>query len=216
MSQILHTGIAGADLSAYRGYAVRADGADTERVVLADDSTDTETIGILVGPGTDESAVEVCIFGVCEARSVGPSSPTTSSWPTPTECSSKHTGADAIAIARYLAPVKEANGTLSQPDSADGRGPGVRLRQPDPQPVRVTPQQHVMGGLAPRVRRSPMTTPLQITTADVDFTAVGRPGTRPTSATSSSARSPRSRGLGFEGTATPASRPTTSWTSATR
>lgn len=121
MSQILHTGIAGADLSSYRGYAVRADGADTERVVLADDSTDTETIGILVHVNTDEKPVEVCIFGICEAKVGGTIEPYDFLMADVDGMLIKHTGADAVAIARYLAPVKEANGTLTQPDSADGR-----------------------------------------------------------------------------------------------
>lgn len=121
MSQIIVTGISGADLTAKRGYAVRADGGDTEHIVLADDSTDTETLGILVNNPADETPAHVCRFGICEAYIGGGVEPFDYLMADTDGMLIKHTGADAVAIAQYIPRVKDAGGTLSQADGADGR-----------------------------------------------------------------------------------------------
>lgn len=120
-NQIVHIGIAGADLSAAKGLAVYADGSDSERIKLCVDDELSTVVGILLNAPDDEELAEVCVFGICEAVAGADVEPYDRLMVNGSGELIAHTGASAVSFARYLAPVVDNGGTKSQPDGADGR-----------------------------------------------------------------------------------------------
>lgn len=120
-SQILVPVIAGADLRGKEGYAVYIDGADTERAKLCVDDELTTVLGILVNGPNDEGVAYVCVQGLCDAVAGGDVEPFDHLMVDDEGKLIAHTGASAVAFARYIAPVKDNSGTKSYPDSADTR-----------------------------------------------------------------------------------------------
>lgn len=121
MNKIIVNCIAGAALTGKSGYLVSAVGTDTEKVNITSDETDTEVLGILQNEPADDGLAHVCVFGICEAVIGGSVEPFDFLMSDGSGKLIKHTGADAIAIARYIPRVKESGGTLSTPDGEDTR-----------------------------------------------------------------------------------------------
>lgn len=115
------SGVAGADLSSSKGLAVYSDGSDSEKIKVCTDDQLTTVLGILVNaPGDDEEAL-ICIEGLCTAIAGAAVEPFDRLMVDGSGKLIAHTGASNVSFARYIAPVKSANGTLSQPDGADTR-----------------------------------------------------------------------------------------------
>lgn len=122
MSQIVLNFVAGESLVGKRGYAVYADGSDSEKVKVCTNDELVTVLGILVNDDcADDGEAFVCVSGLCEAVAGAAVEPSDHLMVDGSGKLIAHTGASAVTFARYIAPVKDANGVLTSPDGADGR-----------------------------------------------------------------------------------------------